>query len=292
MTEYKDEKLNQLRHVISFFMEEAQTEARDRMSLESRNAELAAAMNRLGLHVNDVREHLNQMMGLHFVDWQPSQDTWHLEMVGRIGERLSAYDKLSHHVDKQDDLLSSISQQISKLWPGAARGGREDDVSMTLSFLKNLKALEEDWLKLKAQTCWSCKHEKKAHDNDAGCWFSVSSSKREHGIVCPCDVKFVDLEYPPKPEPDALAVAGDAMVSGIVARPGDTIYVKPGETVAVEHITFVGDDVPVMHMSNDQLHNHDEGDPCEVWCYARNGCGDPACNHAPDGGNHPKAVGL
>jgi hypothetical protein len=39
-------------------------------------------------------------------------------------------------------------------------------------------------------------------------------------------------------------------------------------------------------------HSHHLDEPCENWCAVRGGCGDPACEHAPDGGQHPAAKGA
>jgi hypothetical protein len=48
----------------------------------------------------------------------------------------------------------------------------------------------------------------------------------------------------------------------------------------------------IKHEPSPTNHSHSVEDVCENWCVVRGGCGDPACEHAPAGGQHPAAKGA
>ena len=57
------------------------------------------------------------------------------------------------------------------------------------------------------------------------------------------------------------------------------------------HVHFpLADEGAPASWTDGPAHSHVFGEECANWCVARGGCGDPKCEHAPDGGQHPAAA--
>lgn len=142
---------DRLRHVIAFFMDEAQTEARARMSLETTNAGLARELSER----NEQNRALTQA----------------LETVQAEGRGL-----LQLYVD--------VKNAYAEAYPLATLTVDEDHLRVRLLSLINLMV---KWRGSFVTRCDSCDHVWSSHTT-AGCWLTVKHANPGAVMNCPCNV--------------------------------------------------------------------------------------------------------
>lgn len=170
-------KEDRLRHVIAFFMEESETEARQRMSLESTNLGLARQIAELTADVHNTKDIMDRF--LHgYLELFPGDTRVHETPVTDLAlQRL----EVVRDENSRANVLGTLYHEVCDAYAIA-----NPDKTFTAD-PDHLRVRLLELIRTKSDRCDSCEHPMKTHSYN-GCWFTAKQAHPGKNMVCQCSV--------------------------------------------------------------------------------------------------------